>query len=100
MLFSEFSTKIFAYLLSLIYFCIINDNFTSMQISDIVMTESYMETLKCHPKDRTKVYPLPKAVSYNGFHNAKTRLKKMGMDFIFTRIDDNGVEYLKVKRTK
>ena len=26
MLFSEFSTKIFAYLLSLIYFCIINDN--------------------------------------------------------------------------
>ena len=71
-----------------------------MQISDIVMTESYMETLKCHPKDKTKVYPLPKAVSYNGFHNAKTRLKKMGMDFSFTRIDDNGVEYLKVKRTK
>lgn len=69
----------------------------SMQISDIVMTESYMETLKCHPKDRTKV---SKAVSYNGFHNAKTRLKKMGMDFSFTRIDDNGVEYLKVKRTK
>ena len=72
----------------------------SMQISDIVMTESYMETLKCHPKDRTKVYPLPKAVSYNGFHNAKTRLKKMGMDFNFTLIDNDGVEYLKVKRTK
>ena len=71
-----------------------------MQISDIIMTESYMETLKCHPKDRTKVYPLPKAVSYNGFHNAKTRLKKMGMVFSFTLIDDNGVEYLKVKRTK
>lgn len=47
-----------------------------MQVSDIVMTESYMETLKCHPKDRTKVYPPPKAVSYNGFHNAKTSTNK------------------------
>lgn len=71
-----------------------------MVISDIVMTESYMETLKNHPKNKTRVYPLPKSVSYNGFHNAKTRLKKTGMDFCFTRIGNNGIEYLKVKRTK
>ena len=71
-----------------------------MVITDIIMIESYMETLKNHPKDKTRIYPLPKSVSYNGFHNAKTRLKKTGKEFSFTRVSNNGIEYLKVKRIK
>jgi len=70
------------------------------KITEIKMIESYMETLKVHSKRRVCIYPLNKSISYNGFHNAKTRLKKIGREFNFEIISIDGKDYLKVKRTK
>lgn len=71
-----------------------------MQITEIKLVESYMETLREHSKGKICIYPLPKSKSYNGFHNAKTRLKKIGREFAFEIITENNKEYLKVKRLK
>jgi hypothetical protein len=71
-----------------------------LKITEIKMVESYMETLREHPKGKVCTYPLPKSISYNGFHNAKTRLKKIGREYEFETISINSEEYLKVKRTK
>jgi hypothetical protein len=71
-----------------------------LEIAEIKMVESYMETLRVHPKGKICAYPLPKSISYNGFHNAKTRLKKIGREFEFEIIPIDNKEYLKVKRTK
>lgn len=72
----------------------------SPEIAEIMTIESYMATLREHPKGKTLAYPLRKAMAYNGFHNAKTRLKKLGRDFDFEIILINGEDYLKVKRLK
>lgn len=71
-----------------------------MKIAKITLVESYIETLRVHPEKTTLIYPLPKPTSYNGFHNAKARLKKLGKEFDFQVITTNGKGYLKVKRTK
>ena len=76
MLFSEFSTKILAYLLSMIYLCIIIDNFTSMVVSEVkrITIKSYVETLLEIKKGDTKYYELT-GTDYTGFHNARKRLE-------------------------
>lgn len=71
-----------------------------MQIAEIVMVESYSETLRRHPKNKVLIYPLHKPLSYNGFHNAKTRLKKTGYIFEFKIISIKDSDYLQVKRIK
>jgi len=71
-----------------------------LKVTDIKMVESYIETLKEHPKGKVRIYPLPKPFSYNGFHNAKTRLKKIGRVFEFENITNDGENFLRVKRTK
>lgn len=71
-----------------------------MQIAEIVMIESYSETLRRHPKNEVLIYPLNKPLSYNGFHNAKTRLKKEGKEYTFEIILNNGGHFLQVKRIK
>lgn len=70
------------------------------QIAEIVMVESYSETLRKHPRNKTLAYKLNNPLAYNGFHNAKTRLSKNGFAFNFEIIKEEGMEYLKVKRTK
>ena len=54
-----------------------------LQIGKIQLVPSYSETLKVHPKGKTIGYPLTSPLSYNGFHNAKTRLTKIGYEFSF-----------------
>lgn len=71
-----------------------------LQIGKIQLVPSYSETLKVHPKGKTIGYPLTSSLSYNGFHNAKTRLAKVGYEFSFEVIKYNGSEYLRVKRIK
>lgn len=70
------------------------------QIADIIRVESYSETLRKHPRNKTFAYKLSSPLAYNGFHNAKTRLSKKGFAFNFEIIKEEGIEYLKVKRTK
>lgn len=69
-------------------------------ISKIKMVESYMETLRCQAKGTSCIYPLRYATSYNGFHNAKTRLKKENMEFVFENYSYRSKIYLKVNRLK
>ena len=71
-----------------------------LQITEIKLVPSYSETLKAHPKGKTLGYPLTSSLSYNGFHNAKTRLTKIGYEFSFEVVQYNGNEYLQVKRIK
>ena len=71
-----------------------------LQIGKIQLVPSYSETLKAHPKGKTLGYPLTSSLSYNGFHNAKTRLTKIGYEFSFEVVKYNGSEYLRVKRIK
>ena len=71
-----------------------------LQIGKIQPVPSYSETLKVHPKGKTIGYPLTSPLSYNGFHNAKTRLTKIGYEFSFEVVKYNGSEYLQVKRIK
>lgn len=71
-----------------------------LQIGKIQLVPSYSETLKVHPKGKTIGYPLTSSLSYNGFHNAKTRLTKIGYEFSFEVVKYNGSEYLQVKRIK
>lgn len=100
MLFSEFSTKIFAYLLSLIYLCIISDNFISMQVSEIKRVKSYIETLRDFDVGDTKYYELVDT-DYTGFHNARKRLqdKKVGQ-FSFKQYEENGKKYFMITRNE
>ena len=70
------------------------------KIGEIVRVESYSETLRQHPRNKTFAYKLSNPLAYNGFHNAKTRLSKNGFAFNFEIIKEKGIEYLKVKRTK
>jgi len=71
-----------------------------LQIAKIQMVPSYSETLRIHPKGKVLFYPLNVSLSYNGFHNAKTRLAKIGYEFNFKIIKEQGIEYLRVKRIK
>jgi len=71
-----------------------------LQEAEIKLVPSYSETLKVHPRGKILVYPLMSSLSYNGFHNAKTRLTKIGYEFSFKVVNYNGSEYLRVKRIK
>lgn len=71
-----------------------------LRIASIVKVESYSETLKKHPKNKILAYELTNPLSYNGFHNAKTRLTKIGYEFNFKIVKGKSVEYLQVKRIK
>lgn len=100
MLFSEFPTKIFAYLLSLIYLFIIIDNFMSMQVSKIKRVKSYVETLRGFDVGDTKYFELVDT-DYTGFHNARKRLqdKKVGQ-FSFKQYEENGKKYFMITRNE
>ena len=65
-----------AYLLSMIYLCIIIDNFMSMVVSEVkrITVKSYVETLLEIKKGDTKYYELT-GTDYTGFHNARKRLE-------------------------
>lgn len=71
-----------------------------LQEAEIKLVPSYSETLKVHPRGKTLVYPLTASLSYNGFHNAKTRLTKIGYVFSFKVINYKGGDYLQVKRIR
>ena len=100
MLFRIFLYKIFVYLLSLIYLCIINDNFISMQVSKIKRVKSYIETLRGFDVGDTKYYELVDT-DYTGFHNARKRLqdKKVGQ-FSFKQYEENGKKYFMITRNE
>ena len=98
MLFRIFLYKIFVYLLSMIYLCIIIDNFISMQVSKIKRVKSYIETLRGFDVGDTKYYELVDT-DYTGFHNARKRLqdKKVGQ-FSFKQYEENGKKYFMITR--
>lgn len=84
----------------MIYLCIINDNFTTMQVSKIKRVKSYIETLRGFDVGDTKYYELVDT-DYTGFHNARKRLqdKKVGQ-FSFKKYEENGKKYFMITRNE
>lgn len=84
----------------MIYLCAIIDK-QMVDVSQIKRLEvdSYIDTLRDIEQGEIKKYRLVGTV-YTGFHNAKTRLFRKGLEFEFKRFQDSGEHYLEIKRIK
>ncbi len=70
-----------------------------MKVSEILTVKSYIETLKGLSVGDVRKFRIV-GTDYTGFHNAKSRLLKKGLDFQFNRIDEKSDCFMIIKRTK
>ena len=72
-----------------------------IEVSEIktIQVESYIDTLRDIPVGANRVYLLIGTV-YTGFHNAKTRLSKQNLQFVFRRFSEENKQFLEEKRLK
>lgn len=72
----------------------------SPTLAKIVMTKSYVDTLRGFSKGDSRTYLL-EGTDYTGFHNARKRLKdKHAWEFKFNPVTYGNKKCLEIKRTQ
>ena len=70
------------------------------KISEIVMVENYMETLRVIPEGETRVYNVSHCGVHQGFKMAKSRMKKQGVEFAIKLKRERKKELVEITRLK
>lgn len=68
------------------------------KVSEIVMVENYMETLRKIPDGKTCIFNVLHSGVHQGFKMAKSRMKKQGILFEIELIREKDKEFVKATR--